>query len=110
VTIETLLPAASRSRVATRSGAVAYINPSPSHMEQILRRARVIGGDSVEVQVFVASSAGATVPAMVRFRGDSATLAVGPVVIRARTDSAGRLLGGVVPSQGLVIERRDAAP
>src|SRR5690606_18154333 len=40
-------------RRATRAGAVPYLSPSVTLTEQIVRRARAIGGDSVAVPVFV---------------------------------------------------------
>ncbi len=92
-------------RMGTTRGVVPYVNPSPSLMEQILRRGRVLGGDSVAVPVLVVGG-GQTVPATVRFMGaDSAVIALGPVQMRARTDRSGALLGGTVPSQDIVIAR-----
>lgn len=93
-------------RGTTTPGAIPYINPSPSMMEQIVRRARVLGGDSTRVPIMVVGQ-GQTVEVMVRRVGaDSATLMLGPVEVRLRTDAAGSLLGGSVPSQELRIERR----
>jgi dipeptidyl aminopeptidase/acylaminoacyl peptidase len=40
-----------------------------------------------------------------RIGADSATITLGGVELRARTDADGRLLGAVVPSQGVVFER-----
>jgi hypothetical protein len=93
------------TRAATTRGAVLYINPSPSAVEQIIRRARVLGGDSVQVPVLAIESL-QTGPATVRFLGaDSATVSLGNVVFRTQVDRAGALLGGSVPSQNLVITR-----
>lgn len=92
-------------RVASAPGVVPYINPSPSNMEQIIRRARAIGGDRVQVPIMGADN-GRLTQIGVRFAGaDSAIISLGPVVLRMRTDRAGMLLGGVVPSQNLVITR-----
>lgn len=93
--------------VATRPGAIPYINPSPSLMEQILRRARVLGGDSVQVPALViGGGARTTLPATVVFTPpDSARISLGPAEVRVRTDAEGHLLGGVVPAQGVTIER-----
>ena len=88
------------------AGVVPYLNPSPSFMEQILRRARAVGGDTVEVQVWTPSPAGGLVlPAAIIFAGDAATLTLGGVLIEIATDPTGRLLSATVPSQSLVIKR-----
>jgi hypothetical protein len=74
-------------------------------MEQIVRRARALGGDSVQVPILGADN-GRTSTVTVRFMGaDSATVSLGPVVLRLRVDRAGSLLGGAVPSQNLTISR-----
>lgn len=100
-----------RRTVGTQAGAIFYLNPSPSIMEQIVRRARTLGGDSVGVPLFMPVGPGSTAVASVTFpHPDSAVTSVGGVAIRMRVDEEGRLLGGVVPSQQLTIEREDAAP
>lgn len=92
-------------------GAVPYLNPSPAFMEQILRRARVVGGDTVAVPVWTpAPGGGRMTTATVVFRDaaageDAATLTLGGVVIEATTDRTGRLLSARVPSQALEIRR-----
>jgi hypothetical protein len=92
-------------RFASAAGAVAYVNPSPSAMEQIVRRGRAMGGDSVQVQV-VGVPGRQTRGIGVRFVGaDSAIVSLGNVAIRLQVDRAGSLLGGAVPSQGIVITR-----
>jgi hypothetical protein len=92
-------------RFASAAGAVAYVNPSPSAMEQIIRRGRAMGGDSVQVQV-VGVPGRQTRGIGVRFVGaDSAIVSLGNVAIRLQVDRAGSLLGGSVPSQGIVITR-----
>lgn len=97
-------PAAEPSEVA--EGAVPYLNPSPSYMEQILRRARALGGGSPTVQVWVPGPGGGqVVPAQVTFSGAAATLGLGAVAIEIETDDAGRILAASVPSQGLEIVR-----
>lgn len=87
--------------------ALPYMNPSPSFMEQILRRAREKGGSQVSVPVWVPTQQGGqTGLATVAFEGNDATITLGGVQITARTDARGRLLSGAVPAQQLVIERR----
>ncbi|HSU14826.1 alpha/beta hydrolase family protein [Longimicrobium sp.] len=86
-------------------GAVPIVNPSALLLEQVMMRARAMGGDSASVPVFVVGTTQA-VPARVRRTGaDSVVVTIGTVEARARTDAAGRLLGASVSSQQLVIER-----
>ncbi|MBA1993675.1 hypothetical protein, partial [Escherichia coli] len=58
------------TRYGTQVGAVPYVNPSVAIAEQIVRRARVLGGGpqaqpvgSVPIPVFVAGTGGQTVVA-----------------------------------------------
>lgn len=105
VIVEVMGEGARTNRMGTTRGVVPYVNPSPSLMEQILRRGRALGGDSVAVPILVVGG-GQTLPATVRFMGtDSAIIALGPIQVRARTDRSGALLGGTVPSQDIVIAR-----
>lgn len=90
----------------TVRGTVVYVNPSPSLMEQIVRRARAIGGERVEVPVWLPANGGQNASATVVFMApDSAELSLATARIRMRTDAQGRLLGGSIPAQGLTIER-----
>ncbi|HET8655310.1 MAG TPA: hypothetical protein VFL93_07325 [Longimicrobiaceae bacterium] len=92
-------------RMATVPGSIAYFNPSVTLMEQIVRRARVLGGDSVEVPVWI-TGAGGQQTALVRFADSTdVTLTIGGVEVRLTTDPSGRVLAGAVPSQGLIIKR-----
>ena len=96
--------------MGTMANAVFYLNPSPSLMEQIVRRARAIGGDSVTVPIFMPIGEGRTASVSVTFpHADSAVTNVGGVAVRMRVDAEGQMLGATVPSQGLTIEREDAA-
>lgn len=87
-------------------GTIPYVNPSPSYLEQIVRRARAVGGSDVTVQVWAPGPAGGRVAeAKVTFNGASATLVLGAVSVEIDTDEQGRLLGAEVAAQGLLIER-----
>jgi hypothetical protein len=85
---------------------VPFVNPSPSLMEQIVRRGRAIGGGTAEVPIFVGGGGPANVTAIVTFSApDSARLDLGGVEVLLRVDAAGAILGGSVPTQRLTIER-----
>lgn len=86
-------------RRGTRVGAVPYLSPSVSLTEQIVRRARAMGGDSVVVPVFVVGSGGETLDATVRFAADSAFVALGASEMRLGLAGDGSLTGGVIPLQ-----------
>ncbi|CAN5898117.1 hypothetical protein BH11GEM2_BH11GEM2_02230 [soil metagenome] len=85
-------------------GAIPYNNLSGLTLELILRRARVDGRDTVIVPLLLAP--GQSIPVRVtRVGADSASLAIGTTDIRVHTDAVGRMLGGVVPSQGAWFDR-----
>ena len=88
----------------TDRGAVPYLNLSFALLEQAVRRARV--SDTSQVAFFNLGG-GQTVTATVsRFATDSVRLAIGNVEYRLRVDQAGRILGGRIPSQDVVVNRR----
>ncbi len=92
-------------RLGSRAGAIPFVNPSFGLVEQLLRRARVVGGDSVKVPVFLVQG-GQTVDFTVAWVGsDSAVIDMGGVPARLHVDAAGAILGGVIPSQRLRILR-----
>jgi hypothetical protein len=105
------------SRYATQVGAVPYVNPSVAMAEQIVRRARVLGGPQarpagpVPLPVFVAGTGGQTVVATVTFAGeDSVQLNLAGTALRFAIDRSLRIVGGAVPSQGLTIVRTGELP
>jgi hypothetical protein len=70
----------------------------------ILRRAQFVGGDTVVVPLFAGAGRSLSVR-VARIGTDSASLTIGAVEFRVRTDASGRMLGGVIPSQGAYIDR-----
>lgn len=99
---------AQRRATAVPPGTIFYLSPSVALMEQIVRRARAVGGDSVAVPVLLAGTGGRTLMASVVFAPDSARLVLGPAEARLSVDQAGRVLGGAVPSQSVTIARTPA--
>ena len=90
---------------ATERGAVPYLNLSFALLEQAVRRARV-SPDSSRVAFFNLGG-GQTVTATVsRLGPDSLRLAIGNVEYRLRVDQVGRVLGGRIPAQDVVADRR----
>lgn len=98
-------------RRGTVAGVVPYLNPSPSAMEQIVRRARAMGTGRVEVPVWMPGEGGQNETATVDLSTPGeAALTMGGVEVRLQVDEHGRVLGGTVPSQGLTLERAPATP
>lgn len=97
--------AAAPTRVAVPPGTLPFVNLSSAVLEQVVLRARAVGGDSITVSL-LDPFGGATMEAVVRGASSpEATVAVAGVELRLALDPAGRVLGGWVPSQGVVFER-----
>jgi hypothetical protein len=96
--------------LGTERGAMPYINLSFALLEQAVQRARALGRDSADVPFFNLSGtehqSGQTIRGKITFVGaDSVAVGIGPVEFRLLVDRDGRLLGGGIPAQNLVIER-----
>jgi hypothetical protein len=88
----------------TQRGAIPYLNLSFALLEQAVRRARARSAAS-EVPLFNLGG-GQTVDGKVSALGaDSVSMAIGTVEYHLRLDPAGRLLGGRIPAQNVVVER-----
>lgn len=104
----TLHPASSRGehpqtrRVAMPKGTLPIMATSVAFLEQLVRRARVVGGDSVSIPVMLlGAQASLEVLTMIRNGSDSVVL-VGPDGNQANglhlaLDEQGRILGGGIP-------------
>jgi hypothetical protein len=89
----------------TEAGAVPYLNLSFAWLEQAVRRARVTPRGS---QIFFFNlGGGQTLAAKLSPLGaDSLKLDIGDIRFDLRVDSAGRVLGGRIPVQDVVVERK----
>jgi len=100
-------------RLPSRAGALPYINPSFALTEQIVLRARAIGGDPVAVPIFMVQG-GMTLDATVTTHaGDPTSVNLAGSVIRVMEDTAGNVTGMVLPAQNLRVTRiagRHVAP
>ncbi len=89
----------------TERGAVPYLNMSFAMLEQAVRRSRAAGG-SDQVPFFNLGG-GETVSGKITPLGtDSLNLAIGEVQFHLRVDPTGRVLGGRIPSQNVVVVRQ----
>ncbi len=89
----------------TERAAVAYLNLSTVFLEQATRRSAQTGRDSLVVPFFNLGGGQTVTGTVRRFDRDSVAVRIGTVEYRVRVDAVGRILGGTVPSQGLVITR-----
>jgi hypothetical protein len=88
----------------TEEGAIPYLNLSFALLEQAVRRARMTPGASHIT--FFNLGGGQTLSArMSPLGGDSLRLDFGDVRFHLRIDREGRVLGGRIPSQNVVVER-----
>jgi hypothetical protein len=90
---------------ATERGAVPYLNLSFALLEQAVRRARV-SPDTSRVAFFNLGGGQTVTATVARVGADSLRLAIGDVEYRLRVDQVGRVLGGRIPSQDVVVDRR----
>jgi hypothetical protein len=89
----------------TEEGAVPYLNLSFALLEQAVRRGRQTDGGAA--LAFFNLGGGQTLKARISPLGsDSLRLDIGDVRFHLRVDRQGRVLGGSIPSQGVVVERR----
>jgi hypothetical protein len=116
----TLHPATSRdaaprtARVGMPKGTLPLLGTSVAFLEQLLRRARAVGGDSVTIPVMqVGAQTSLDVFTVIQNGADSVVL-VGPdgnqaMGLHLAVDEQGRILGGVIPASGSKIQSLDAA-
>jgi hypothetical protein len=95
-------------RQAVPAGSIPFVNPSPVLMEQIVRRARAIGGSPVQVPIWLVAGGGQSAMSTVTFVEGGATFTLGPVEVSVTLDEQGRINGGNIPQQGLTLARREA--
>jgi hypothetical protein len=89
----------------TEEGAIPYLNLSFALLEQAVRRTRMPNGSS---QVpFFNLGGGQTLKARISPLGsDSLKLDIGDIRFHLRVDGAGRILGGRIPVQDVVVDRQ----
>jgi len=91
--------------IGTQRGAIPYLNLSFALLEQAVRRSRAGAAPAVEVPFFNLGG-GQTVDGKVASIGnDSLSVAIGTVEFHLRVAPDGRVLGGRIPAQNLVVDR-----
>jgi hypothetical protein len=90
--------------LGTEEGAIPYLNLSFALLEQAVRRGRTTRGASH--LAFFNLGGGQTLSARMSPLGrDSLQLDIGDIRFHLRVDGNGRVLGGRIPSQNVVVER-----
>jgi hypothetical protein len=90
----------------TESGAVPYLNLSFALLEQAVRRSHKLAAAGTEVPLFNLGGGQTVRGRLSRAGTDSLTLAIGEVEFHLRVDPQGRVLGGRIPTQNVVVDRR----
>lgn len=115
----TLHPATSRdealrtTRVGMPKGTLPLLGSSVAFLEQLLRRARAVGGDSVSIPVMMVGAQASLDVFTVIKNGDDSVVLVGPdgnwaAGLHLAVDGQGRVLGGVIPLSQTQIINQDA--
>ncbi len=90
----------------TQAGAIPYLNMSFALLEQAIRRSRAAGASADHVPFFNLGG-GQTMSATLKPVGtDSLALAIGDTEFRLKVDTQGRVLGGAIPKQNVLVDRR----
>jgi dienelactone hydrolase len=95
-------------RLASKAGAFLHINPSFAVWEPVLAWAKRARATSVSM---FALAGGTTFDATIEWVGqDSVVMTMPGGAVHLGLDAAGRITGGSIPAQGLVIERSETLP
>jgi pimeloyl-ACP methyl ester carboxylesterase len=95
-------------RVPVPEGTLPFLNLSVATAEQILMRAKSLGGATVQVPIF-SLVGGAVATGVVRWNGSgSAILSLGGVDLQARVTPDGEIIDATVPAQRVRFTRGDS--
>lgn len=117
----TLHPATSReeplhsTRVGMPKGTLPLLGSSVAFLEQLLRRARAVGGDSVSIPVMMVGAQASLDVFTVIKNGEDSVVLVGPdgnwaAGLHLAVDGQGRVLGGVIPLSSTRIVSMEGSP
>jgi pimeloyl-ACP methyl ester carboxylesterase len=100
--------AASPAHFPGLPGTLVVVNPSISFIEQMVIRARAMGGERSQFPVFILG-APQVLPLTVTFvRPDTAEVAYAGVTMRLAVTPSGQVIGGAIPAQRITITRGPA--
>lgn len=92
--------------MATKRGAIPYLNLSFALLEQAIRRSRALKDPGAEVPFFNLGGGQTVVGKFTPISADSLAFTIGDIEYRLHVDAAGRLLGGRIPKQDVEVVRR----
>lgn len=92
--------------LGTQAGAIPYLNMSFALLEQAVRRSRANGTRLTQVPFFNLAGGQTVSGTLTPVGSDSLALAIGDVVFRLKVDAEGRVLGGAIPAQDVLVDRR----
>ena len=101
---------ATPAHIPSAGGALLVVNPSVAFIEQMVMHARLLGGDTVSMLVFILGAPQPFVATVRRIGADSVQLDYASASMRLAVSATGRVLGGVIPAQGVTIARGPAGP
>ena len=92
--------------LGTQAGAIPYLNMSFALLEQAVRRSRANGTSLKQVPFFNLAGGQTVSGSLTPLGSDSLMLAIGDVEFRLKVDPEGRVLGGAIPEQDVLVDRR----
>ena len=105
--VDAVMGQAIQTRVfGTEAGAIPYLNMSFALLEQAVRRSRANGASLSQVPFFNLGGGQTVSGTLTPVGRDSLALAIGDVEFRLKVDPQGRVLGGAIPKQDVLVERR----
>jgi len=105
--VDAVIGQAIETRVfGTQVGAIPYLNMSFALLEQAIRRSRAGGATPGQVPFFNLGGGQTLSGSLSPVGSDSVAIAIGDVEFRLKVDPQGRVLGGAIPQQNVVVERR----
>jgi hypothetical protein len=105
--VDAIIGQAIETRVfGTQVGAIPYLNMSFALLEQAIRRSRRPGATPDHVPFFNLGGGQTVSGTLSPVGSDSVALSIGDVVFRLKVDPQGRVLGGAIPKQDVVVDRR----
>jgi dienelactone hydrolase len=96
------------AKIPSIADALAIVNPSVAFIEQIVVRARAMGTDPASVMVFIIGGPQPFAGSVRRVGTDSVRVQYAGVTMDLAVSPTGRVLGGVIPAQGVRIARGPA--
>jgi len=99
---------AAPAKIPGTAGAVAIVNPAVAFIEQVVLRARAIGTDPASIKVFILGAPQPFAGTVKRLGADSVRVEYAGASMDLAVSPTGRVLGGVIPAQGIRITRGPA--